>query len=273
MSEPIVEFKVVECQETAKSPDAIVTLPILGAATELLLDCAATGGVGVLSGPSGSGKSVCLKRLVARYPSLGLPGEAFYYCCQTSVGTTNGIKSLLADLGVGGAIVTHGRGAPMPLILKIALREFIKKNIQCILFDETDRWNESAIAGVFALHDYLKEVGHPISLVMVTNQENPAWLSDADPIRSRTLRVIRTEHVPVDEMVGLMAVWADEFEIFAAKLDGGDRTADEIARHIHDSTGGDLRRANFFVRIYLRHFAGKSVTMKLAEATLKRMDQ
>ncbi len=267
------DFKVVEKAKAVKSPDVVVTLPIFRKADELLIDCAVTGGVGVISGPSGSGKSVCLKRLVARYPSMGLSGEASYYCCQASLGATRGIKSLLADLGVGGAIIANGHGAPMQLVLKIALREFVRKNIRAIFLDETDRWDAEAISGLFAMSDHLRDNGHPISLIMVTNQESPAWLSDTDPIRSRTLRVIHVGHVSAEEMVGVMAEWGDEFAKFAAKLDDGDTDDDEIVRHIHESTDGDLRRANYFVRIYLKHFSGKPLTMKLAEATLKRLDQ
>jgi hypothetical protein len=273
MTEPILEFKVVEGGNSSKSPDAIVTLPILTLAAELLMDCAATGGVGVISGPSGSGKSIALRRLVTRYPAMGQPGNAVYYCCQNGVGPTRGVIALLGDIGVGGAIITNGHGAPMPLVLKIALREFVRKNIRCVLLDESDRWNSDTIAGLFAMHDYLRENGHPFALLMVTNQDSPTWLGDADPIRSRTLRVIRVGHVAVEEMIGIMAVWGEEFSKFSAKVDEGDKAADEVARHIHDSTGGDLRRVNFFARVFLRHFWGKAVTMKNAEATLERLEQ
>lgn len=60
--------------------------------------------------------------------------------------------------------------------------------------------------GLFAMHDHLRDNGHPIALVMVTNQENPAWLADADPIRSLTLRIIRVSHVSAEEILGLMPV-------------------------------------------------------------------
>ena len=273
MSIPITEFKIVEDGKPSKSPDAIVPLPVLGTASELLLDCAATGGVGVISGPSGSGKSVAMRRLVTRYPSLGLPGDAFYYCCQSSNGPTRGIKALLGGIGVGGAVIANGNATPMQLILKIVVREFIRQNIRCLLLDETDRWDAEAIGGLFAMHDHLRDNDHPIALLMVTNHENPAWLADADPIRSRTLRVIRVSHVSVEEMLGLMAVWSDEFAEFSTQVEKGEKEAVDVARHIHDSTGGDLRRINFFARIFLRHFTGKTVTMKTAEATLKRLEQ
>jgi len=273
MNEQPLEFKVVDGGENVKTPDAIVTLPVLAMAAELLMDCNATGGVGLIAGPSGSGKSVALRRLVTRYPTMGLSGNAIYYCCQTSAGSTKGIRSILADIGVGGAIIANGHGAPMQLILKIALREFKRKNIRALLLDESDRLDRDAVAGIFALHDHLRDNGHPISLLMVTNQDHPAWLADADPIRSRTLRVIRVDHVSVDEMVGIMTAWSEEFAKFAKKVDSGDKAADEIARHIHDSTEGDLRRVNFFARVYLRHFAGKDLTMKSTEATLERLDQ
>ena len=266
------DFKVVEKEKAVKSPDVVVTLPIFRKADELLIDCAVTGGVGVISGPTGSGKSVAMRRLVTRYPSLGLPGDAFYYCCQSSIGPTRGIKALLGGIGVGGAVIANGNATPMQLILKIVLREFLRQNIRCLLLDETDRWDTEAIEGLFAMHEHLRDNGHPIALVMVTNQENPAWLSDADPIRSRTLRVIRVSHVSVEEMLGLMAVWSDEFAEFATQVEKGEKEAVEIARHIHDSTGGDLRRINFFARIFLSYFSGSAVTMKTAEATLDRLE-
>jgi hypothetical protein len=204
---------------------------------------------------------------------LGLPGEAFYYCCQSSKGSTRGIKALLGNIGVGGAVIANGNAAPMQLVLKIVVREFLRKNIRCLLLDETDRWDAEAIAGLFAMHDHLKDNGHHISILMVTNQENPAWLSDADPIRSRTLRVIRVKHVSVEEMLGLLAVWDDMFAAFANRVDSGERAAMEIAEHLHEGTGGDLRRINFWARLYLKHFSGKTVSMESTETTLERLDQ
>ena len=273
MREPITEFKVVDGPVATTSPDTIVTLPILTSASDLLLDCTATGGVGVISGPTGSGKSIAMKRLAVRYPSMNQSGNAAYYCCQNASGATKGLIALLGDLGVGGAIIANGNGVPMQLILKIALREFVRKNIQSLLLDETDRWDAVAIAGLFAMHDHLKENGHSVSLLLVTNQDHPSWLAETDSIRSRTLRIIRVGHVSVEEMVGIMAVWGTEFALFAAKVEQGDSDADKIVRHIHASTDGDLRRVNYFARIYLRHFAGKVITMETTEAALERLDQ
>ena len=264
-------FRIVEGAETAQNPDVIVALPVIREVAELLLDCAATGGVGLVTGPSGSGKTIALKRLAARYPTMGLPGQVIYSCCQVAVGATRGCKDLLSEMGVGG-IIANGHGAPMQLVIKIAQREFVRRNIRCALLDEIDRWDDEAIAGLFALHDRLREGGHSFSLVLASNHANPSWLTDAESLRSRTLRNVGAERVSVEEMVGLLAMWSAEFASFAAKLEAGHSDAVQIAHILHDATTGDLRQLNFFARVYERHFHGREVSEKMVKAALTKLD-
>lgn len=264
------EFHIVE-GAAGQNPDVIVALPIINDVAELLLDCSATGGVGLVTGPSGSGKTIAFKRLVARYPALELPGQVFYYCCQTSAGATRGCKDLLSELGVGG-IIANGHGAPMQLVIKIAQREFVRRDIRCVLLDEVDRWDAEAMAGLFALHDRLGEAGHRFTLLLASNLENPPWWTDAESLRSRTLRNVRAERVLVEEMVGLLAMWSPEFSSFAAKVEAGDADAMRVAHSLFNATEGDLRRLNFFSRIYERHFHGHKVTEKMVKAALDKLN-
>jgi len=266
MTPQIVPFTVVE-SSGARSPDVIAALPLIEAASELLLDCASAGAVGVIAGPPGSGKSVALRRLAARYPTLGLTGEAFYFCCQSNCGPTRGVKDLLTDMGIGGALLANGSGSSLQLLFKIAVRDFERKNIRCLLLDETDRWNGDAIAGILALHDHLRERGHPISLVMASMSEAPSWLDENDAARSRTLRVLHAERILASEMVGLLALWSEDFAKFAAEPD------DALSHTIYEHTGPDLRRLNFFARLHARHFRGRGVSAESVKATLKRLDE
>ena len=263
MNTKLIPFEVVAGDST-KHPDVIAALPLLGDATELLLDCAATGAIGVISGPPGSGKSVALRRLAARYAGMSLPGAAFYYCCQSNAGPTRGLKDLLAEMGIGGAIIASGHGASMQLLLKLALRDFMRKNIRCLLLDESDRWDAEAVTGMLALHDHLRERGHQISLLFASMSDFPEWMSQHEAARSRTLRVLRAERVTASQMIGLLGLWGDEF---SGAVD------DDVVHLIHERTGGDLRRLNFFARLHARHFRGKPACHNSVTSTLKRLDE
>lgn len=256
-----------------RSPDVIASLPLLTAATSLLQDCAATGGLGVISGPPGSGKSIALRRLATRYASTGLPGSSFYYCCQSNAGATRGVKDILAEMGVGGALIAQGHGTPMQLLLKIALREFVRKGIRCILLDETDRWDEAAVSGVIAMHDDARDNGHSFSLIMATMEPSPAWLANAESARSRTLRVIHAERALIGEALALLALWSEDFAKFNALVDSADQPAIALARRIHEEFGGDLRRLNFFVRLYICHWSGRAVSKETVNSTIKRLNE
>ena len=198
---------------------------------------------------------------------MGLSGDAFYYCCQANFGPTRGVKDMLVEMGIGGALLANGSGSSLQLLFKIALRDFSRKNIHCLLLDETDRWNGDAIAVILALHDHLRERGHPISLVMASMSEDPTWMAENDAARSRTLRVLHAEPILAQEMVGLLALWSEDFAKFAAEPD------DELSHTIYEHTGPDLRRLNFFARIHDRHFRGRGVSAESVKATLKRLDE
>lgn len=272
MSEP-VPFHVVALEESPRNPEVIATLPILNEAADLLLDCVATGGVGLIAGPAGSGKSIALRRLAARYASMGLNGSCVSYCCQANAGATRGVKDLLAYMGVGGSILANGHGAPMQLILKVALREFARKGVRCILLDETDRWDAEAMAGMLALHDHLSENGHQTALLAVTMLDSPEWLANAEAARSRTLRTLKTDHVSAEQMLGLLALWSDEFAKFTGTVETGDKQSGALAHLIYEQTaGGDMRRLNFFVRLYVRHCAGQPVSEETVALALAKMD-
>lgn len=271
MSEP-APFHVVDVEDSRRNPEVIATLPLLQEAAELLLDCAATGGIGLISGPAGSGKSVSLRWLATRYTSIGLTGECVSYCCQSNAGATRGVKDLLAHMGVGGAILATGHGAPMQLILKLALREFVRKGVRCILLDESDRWDAEAMGGIVALHDHLRENQHQIALLAVTMLDMPVWLANAEAARSRTLRTLGAEHVSAEQMLGLLALWGDEFAKFTAVVESGNREAGALAHLIFEQTGsGDMRRLNFFVRLYQRHCSGKAVSDSTVSLALAKM--
>gem|GEM_PF-1495208 len=254
-----------------RNPTLIATLPFLSEATELLLDCVATGAIGVLAGPPGTGKTVALKRIAARYSGLGLAGSCVYYCCQENAGTTRGVKDILMEFGIGGAIIAQGHGASMQMILKLALRDFQRRDLRCLLLDETQRFDADAMRGVVALHDHLREHGHPVTILVASQIDNPEWLAVTESARSRTLKVLRSSYPDVSHMLGILSLWSDEFSAFADAVDSGNKGAIDLAKIIHLRTGGNLRRLNFFVTLFRRHFTGGIVTSETVEASFRRM--
>lgn len=265
------DLSVVERESMKRDPSLIATLPFLNEASELLLDCVATGGIGVIAGPPGSGKTVALKRLAARYEGLGLPGACLYYCCQQNAGTTRGVKDILMEFGIGGAIIAQGHGASMQMILKLALRDFQRRNLRCLLLDETQRFDVDAMNGIVALHDHLREHGHPISIIVASNVDEPEWLTATESARSRTLKVLKSSYPDVAHMLGIISLWSDEFAAFAQAVDSGNKTAVNLARTLHNRTRGNLRRLNFFAKLFLRHHSGRPVTADSVESVFRRM--
>lgn len=267
------QLRVVEETPIIPDPSRIATLPIIEESAELLLDCVATGAIGVLAGPAGSGKTVAFRRLAARYSSMGLAGECVYYCAQTNAGTTRGIKDLLMESGIGGAIIAQGHGASMQMIVKLALRDFKRRNTRCLLIDETQRLDVEAMQGYVALHDYLRTQDHPVALLVATTEEAPAWLHATDSARSRTLKILRSNYVDADTMMGLLAKWSEEFVEFSKQVDAGEKAASTVASLIHTHTAGNLRRLNFFTILYRRHLAGRIVEIDTVQSTLSRMSE
>jgi hypothetical protein len=265
------DLSVVDEESVTRDPSLIATLPFLDQASELLLDCAATGGIGVIAGPPGSGKTVALKRLAARYSGLGLPGACLYYCCQQNAGTTRGVKDILMEFGIGGAIIAQGHGASMQMILKLALRDFQRRNLRCLLLDESQRFDVDAMNGVVALHDHLREHDHPTAIVVASNVDTPEWLVATESARTRTLKILRSAYPDTDHMLGIMSLWADEFVRFADMVDSGNKGATDLARKIHTRTGGNLRRLNFFAKLFLRHHAGQELSLEIVESVFRRM--
>ncbi len=264
-------FTVVSDESTDRNPSLIVTLPIIEAATELLLDCVATGGIGLITGPAGTGKTVALKRLDARYQTHKLPGQCLYFCCQANAGPTRGVKDILMEHGIGGAIIAQGHGASMQMILKLALRDFKRRNIRCLLLDESQRLDAEAMLGIVAMLDYLRANDHPVAAVIASMRDNPEWLTPEESAATRTLRTIHSEYVEEEDMLGMLSLWSDEFHIFSKKVDEGDTGATKLSSDIFRHTGGNLRRLNFFVRLYNRHHAGKIVTASTVASTLERL--
>ncbi len=256
---------------TQRHPSVIVTLPLIESATDLLLDCVSTGGIGLIAGPAGTGKTVALKRLEARYQSHKLPGQCLYFCCQSNAGATRGVKDILIEHGLGGPIIAHGQGGSMQTILKVVLREFKRRDIRCLLLDESQRLDSEAMLGIVAMLDYLRANDHPVAAVIATMKDNPEWLSPDESAATRTLRTVRSHYIQEEDMLGMLALWSDEFHGFSAKVDEEDQEALQISSEIHRHTGGNLRRLNFFLRLYNSHHSGTAVTSSTVTSTLARL--
>lgn len=255
-----------------RSPDVIVSTPFLGKATEFMLDCCAVNGLGLITGTNGSGKTITLQRLAARYEKRGLPGGAFYFCCRPSEGSTRAVKDLLAEMEIGGALVQQGAGTPLQLLFKVALREIQRRDIRLLLLDESNRCDSTAIEGVVALYDYMHEKGHPLTVILASAIK-PTWMEELPSVKSRALSIINTGELDVATMTGVIREWADEFDGIADASEEGDKDAIRVLETIHKRVGKNLRRLNYFVRLYLRHYAGVEVTMDRVKSVFRKMTE
>jgi hypothetical protein len=258
---------------TIRSPEVIVTTPFIEKATSFMLDCCGVGGWGLITGDNGSGKTITLQRLAARYEKQGLAGSAFYFCCRPAEGTTRAVKDLLAEMEIGGALMQQGNGAPLQLLFKIAFREFKRRDIRLILFDESTRCDSEAIEGIVALYDYMREKGHPLTIILASNVPRPEWVDAVPSARSRTLAMVQTQQLDIDLMLGVVREWTNEFAKLADSCDDGNKDAAHTVEAIHARVGTNLRRLNYFVRLYLRHFQGEEVTLARVKEVFARMTE
>ncbi len=256
-----------------RSPDVVVATPFIEDATAFMLDCCSVGGWGLISGPNGSGKTVAMRRLAARYSQHGLPGTAFYYCCRPVEGTTRAVKDLLAEMEIGGALVQQGQGAPLQLLFKVALREFKRRDVRLLLLDESSRCDAAAIEGLVALYDYMREKGHPLAIILASAPEQPEWLNLVPSAQSRTLAAVKTEELSLALMLGIVREWSDEFASLADSYDNGNKEAIVAAETIYGRVGSNFRRLNYFVCLYMRHFAGAEITPVRVKEVFSRMTE
>lgn len=250
-------------------PETIITLPALERAHELAAQCLALRCIGAICGPNGVGKTVALKSIEGKFPSMGVPGACVYYRAFHTDGFTRGVRDLLANLGGRGAQVPMG--ASLQLVSKVALREFRAQNIRLLLIDEANSWSPDSLRGVVAVFDAVNQAGIALSVVFAGDSSLPRWLGQDGAGLSRTVQIDHVQNLSVELTIAVLRHWAPPFEKLAEQILAKDKVARTVAKSIHHRTGGNLRRLSFFARIYLAQFSEETVTPERIESVFSRM--
>jgi hypothetical protein len=249
---------------------AIATESIERAAL-LLSDCVATGSIGVLTGPNGSGKTEALKALVGRYAKIGTKGTALYFRCCLLKSHTRGLKDLAEAMGRKLFAGSNSTGS-VQFAIRTCIHEMERQGITAIFLDDADLWSEEVLENVIALRDKAHEKGWPLVVILAgaTNPDN--WLGRVASARSRTLKVEAFQDLGPGEMLGILRSWNPVFEAFTQAVAEGDKKAEKCARTIHAHTKGNMRRLSYFALLYAAHAGDASVSPETLEKVLPHLN-
>jgi len=251
------------------STDRIVTLPALERAHQLAEHCIRLRCLGAICGPNGVGKTVALRSIETKFPTMGVPGTCVYYRAFHTDGYTRGVRDLLASLGLRSSQIPMG--ASLQLVSKVALREFRARQTRLLLIDEADSWTLDSLRGMISVTDAANQAELPLSVVFAGDSDLPKWLGQHGAGISRTLQIDHFQNLPLDLTLAVLRQWGAPFQILAEQLSQKDKEARSLAKRILQATGGNLRRLNFFARLYLAHFSEPPITSDHLEATFAQM--
>jgi type II secretory pathway predicted ATPase ExeA len=193
-----------------------------------------TRGIGILTGPSGSGKSSLLRR-VSHQLNPGL--YQAYYICYTSLGTTEFYQTMAAALGLS----TNGRKAAVFRRIK----EFIASNNQqkkihpVIFIDEAHALSSDTLKELRMLLNFEYDSKNACTLVLCGHSELRQKLS-LNIYASLTNSI--TYSIAVDALPAEQTYHFLESRIQAAGGAPGLVTKSAM-KLIHDASGGIIRTA------------------------------
>jgi hypothetical protein len=252
-----------------ESTERIVTLPSIERAHQLALHCLHLRCIGALCGSNGVGKTVALRSIESKFPAFGVPGTCVYYRAFHTDGYTRGVRDLLAGLGIRSSQIPMG--ASLQLVGKVALREFRAQQIRLLLIDEADSWSLDALRGLISVVDAANQADIPVSVIFAGESGLPRWLGQHGAGLSRTLQIDYFQNLPLDLTLAVLRQWGAPFQSLAEQISQKDKDARMVAKRILQATGGNLRRLNFFARLYLTHFPESPVTSDRIESTFAQM--
>lgn len=249
--------------------DRIVTLPAIERAQELARDCLRLRCLGAICGPNGVGKTEALHTIEAKFQATGEAGKCIYYRAFHTDGYTRGVRDLLAGLGVRSSQIPMG--ASLQLVSKVALREFRTQGVRLLLIDEADSWTVDALRGMVSVIDAANHADIPMSAVFAGGNELPKWLGQHGSGLSRTLQIDHFQNLPLDLTLAVLRQWGTPFQDLAERIAQKDRDARLLAKRIHQATTGNLRRLNYFARLYLGQYLDSAITEDQLESIFAKM--
>jgi len=251
------------------STERIVTLPAVERAQQLAAHCIQLRCIGAICGPNGVGKTVALRSIESKFPAMGVAGTCIYYRAFHTDGYTRGVRDLLASLGIRSSQIPMG--ASLQLVSKVALREFRAQQIRLLLIDEADSWTLDSLRGLISVFDAANQADIPLSVVFAGESGLPKWLGQHGAGLSRTLQIDHFQNLPLDMTLAVLRQWGTPFQSLAEKISEKDKDSRLLAKRILQVTGGNLRRLNFFARLYLAHFPEPPITADRLEVTFAQM--
>jgi hypothetical protein len=252
-----------------ESTDTIVTLPAIERAHQLAAHCLRLRCLGAICGPNGVGKTVALRSIESKFPTMGVSGKCVYYRAFYTDGYTRGARDLLVGLGVRSSQIPSG--ASLQLVSKVALREFRAQQIRLLLIDEADSWSLDSMRGMISVMDAAAQADLPLSVIFAGDSDLPKWLGQHGAGISRTLQIDLFQNLPLDLTLAVLRQWGAPFQFLAEQISQKDKEARLLAKRILQATGGNLRRLNFFARLYLAHFPEAPITADHLEVTFAQM--
>jgi len=249
--------------------ERIVTLPAIERAHQLATHCIQLRCLGAICGPNGVGKTIALRSIESRFPTMGVPGTCVYYRAFHTDGYTRGVRDLLASLGIRSSQIPMG--ASLQLVSKVALREFRTQQIRLLLIDEADSWTLDSLCGMISVTDAANQAEIPLSVIFAGDSGLPKWLGQHGAGFSRTLQIDHFQNLPLDLTLAVLRQWGAPFQFLAEQISQKEKDARLLAKRILQATGGNLRRLNFFARLYLVNFPEPPITSDQLEATFAQM--
>jgi hypothetical protein len=257
-------------QDSSQVPDeSIITTPLIERAWKLYTNCRTARAIGVIQGPSGTGKSSVLQAIMARHIQNQLPGSIHRIKCSRAQGPSSGVRAIMLDLGIGGAVTSTRSGAGLHYLLALAVKEIKQRKIAALLLDDADYYETDAIVGIVALFDQLREAKCPVTLIMTGVLSEDQWIGQVPAASTRTLHVEHTAMMDLAMTAAVLKHMGESLKnlVEAQRKDDNARAA---LRLIHKETGGVFRRIRFFADL-ANDQGGNVLTLESVEAILDQM--
>lgn len=203
------------------------------------------GACAIISGDSGSGKTVMAEKLVERFNTTYQEDEnnhrAIYVRSPPNMKPLDLYRKILTALGEPGEI----RGNEEEMRRRI-ITQFSSQNIKMVVFDEFQQVVEKlGVKSVRQHADYLKELLDEKHLFMVFAGTSRVVeiLSANEQFKNRCTRVIRKEHMSVRTIEGYLTL-ASYLKTLQSvhKIRGTDLSQKSIVLPVQKATSGNLRR-------------------------------
>ena len=194
-------------QDAAQTRDEeLITTPLIERCWKLYTNCRTATAIGVIQGPSGTGKSSALRVIMSRHAQHEFPGSIHRIKCSKACGPSSGVRAILLDLGIGGAVTSTRAGAGLHYLLALAVREIKQRKVSALLLDDADYYETDTVVGIVALFDQLREAKCPVTLIMTGVLNEDRWVGQVPAAATRTLHVEHSDVMDIAMTAGVLCL-------------------------------------------------------------------